>query len=774
MHKNKSNSTLDFKKSQVETTLKQSVKNIDSYTHVRGESLYVDDINIRQGTFHAVVFDSPKAHGNIKSVDYSEAESLEGVERIFTYKDIPGENQIGGIIPDEPLFAEDEVHFWGMPIALIVAKTELIARQARRLIKIEIEELPIITTAKEAKAKVSFINAARSFNLGNTEEAFAACEYIFEGETFSNGQEHLYIEAQGSYAEPLENGNIKITSSTQGPTSVQKTAAKVLGLAMHKIEVDVTRLGGGFGGKEDQATPWAVMAALATYHLKQSVKLILNRHDDLRMTGKRHPYESNYKIGLSKDLKILAYEVEFLQNSGAAADLSPAIAERTLFHATNSYFVKNVKSTVHSCKTHLPPNTAFRGFGGPQGMFVIESAIAKAAHEIGVSAKQIQEINLLQENDEFSYGQIAKQVEAQNTWDSAKTIFNLKSLEQEVENFNTNNKAFKKGLALMPITFGISFTNTQMNHARALVHIYLDGSIGISTAAVEMGQGVNTKILQIAAQVFSIDKNKVKIETTNTTRVANTSPSAASSTADLNGKATLKACETLLDRLKDVASEDLNVSKDTITLKDEFVYINDKKTDLNWTELIFKAMAKRVALTENAHYATPEIHFDKTKEKGHPFAYHVYGTSITIVTVDCTRGTYIFDDVKIVHDYGKSMSEGIDLGQVEGGLVQGIGWMTMEEIAYDTNGRLLSNALSTYKIPDIFSVPKNIEVIPVETVGNDMAILKSKAVGEPPLMYGIGAYFAIQNAIKTFNPNYKLKFHAPMTPEKVLMSLYEK
>ena len=774
MHKNKSNSTLDFKKSQVETTLKQSVKNIDSYTHVRGESLYVEDINIRQGTFHAVVFDSPKAHGNIKSVDYSEAESLEGVERIFTYKDIPGENQIGGIIPDEPLFAEDEVHFWGMPIALIVAKTELIARQARRLIKIEIEELPIITTAKEAKAKGSFINAARSFNLGNTEEAFAACEYIFEGETFSNGQEHLYIEAQGSYAEPLENGNIKITSSTQGPTSVQKTAAKVLGLAMHKIEVDVTRLGGGFGGKEDQATPWAVMAALATYHLKQSVKLILNRHDDLRMTGKRHPYESSYKIGLSKDLKILAYEVEFLQNSGAAADLSPAIAERTLFHATNSYFVKNVKSTVHSCKTHLPPNTAFRGFGGPQGMFVIESAIAKAAHEIGVSAKQIQEINLLQENDEFSYGQIAKQVEAQNTWDSAKTIFNLKSLEQEVENFNTNNKAFKKGLALMPITFGISFTNTQMNHARALVHIYLDGSIGISTAAVEMGQGVNTKILQIAAQVFSIDKNKVKIETTNTTRVANTSPSAASSTADLNGKATLKACETLLDRLKDVASEDLNVSKDTITLKDEFVYINDKKTDLNWTELIFKAMAKRVALTENAHYATPEIHFDKTKEKGHPFAYHVYGTSITIVTVDCTRGTYIFDDVKIVHDYGKSMSEGIDLGQVEGGLVQGIGWMTMEEIAYDTNGRLLSNALSTYKIPDIFSVPKNIEVIPVETVGNDMAILKSKAVGEPPLMYGIGAYFAIQNAIKTFNPNYKLKFHAPMTPEKVLMSLYEK
>ncbi|MCL5129738.1 xanthine dehydrogenase molybdopterin binding subunit [Algibacter sp. L4_22] len=774
MHKNKENKILESKLNKVSIALKQSIKNLDSYTHVRGESLYVDDINIRQGTFHGVVFDSPKAHGKIKSIDYSKAEALEGVERIFTYKDIPGKNEIGGIIADEPLFAEDEVHFWGMPIALIVAESEFIARKARGLIEINIEDLPVITTAKEAKAKGSFINAPRFFSLGDTEKAFQECEYVFEGETFSNGQEHLYIEAQGAYAEPLENGNIKITSSTQGPTSVQKTIAQVLGVAMHKIEVDVTRLGGGFGGKEDQATPWAVMAALATYHLSQSVKLILNRHDDLRMTGKRHPYESTYKIGLSKGLKILAYQTEFLQNSGAAADLSPAIAERTLFHATNSYYVPNVTTKVLSCKTNLPPNTAFRGFGGPQGMFVIESAIAKAAHEIGVSAKQIQEINLLDEDDTFSYGQIAEKVEAKNTWNSAKNIFSSDALEQEVAEFNRNNRSFKKGLSFMPITFGISFTNTPMNHARALVHIYLDGSIGISTAAVEMGQGVNTKMMQIAADVFSVSIEKIKIETTNTTRVANTSPSAASSTADLNGKATLMACNSLLERLKIVVSEDLDVSEeDNITLKEEVVFVNGQKSELSWTELISSAMIKRVALTENAHYATPEIHFDKTKEKGHPFAYHVYGTAITTVTIDCTRGTYEFDSVKIVHDYGKSMSEGIDLGQVEGALIQGIGWMTMEEIAYNEDGKLLSNALSTYKIPDIFSVPKTVEVIPVETEGNDMAILKSKAVGEPPLMYGIGAYFALQNAIKAFNPNYDLQFHAPMTPEKVLMSLYK-
>ena len=774
MHKNKPNKVLDTKLDAVSKSLKQSIKNFDSYTHVRGESLYVDDVNIRQGTLHAVVFDSPKAHGKIKSIDYSKAEALEGVQRIFTYKDVPGENEIGGIIPDEPLFAEDEVHFWGMPIALIVAESDFIARKARSLIDIEIEDLPVITTAKEAKAKGSFINAPRSFSLGDTEKAFADCDYIFEGETFSNGQEHLYIETQGAYAEPLENGNIKVTSSTQGPTAVQKTIAKVLGIAMHKIEVDVTRLGGGFGGKEDQATPWAVMAALAAHHLNQSVKLILNRHDDLRMTGKRHPYESTYKIGLSKDLKIIAYQTEFLQNSGAAADLSPAIAERTLFHATNSYYIPNVTTKVLSCKTNLPPNTAFRGFGGPQGMFVIESAIAKAAHEIGVPTRTIQEANLLDENDTFSYGQIAKKVEAKNTWHSAKNIFNIEALEQEVEDFNKNNTSFKKGIAFMPITFGISFTNTPMNHARALVHIYLDGSVGISTAAVEMGQGVNTKMMQIAADVFSIPIEKIKIETTNTTRVANTSPSAASSTADLNGKATLMACNALVERLKIVASEDLKASGTDITLKEESVYINNKKSALTWTELVSKAMLKRVALTENAHYATPEIHFDKTKEKGHPFAYHVYGTAITTTTIDCMRGTYEFDSVKIVHDYGKSMSEGIDLGQVEGALIQGIGWMTMEEIAYNKEGRLLSNALSTYKVPDIFSVPKTVEVIPVETEGNDMAILKSKAVGEPPLMYGIGAYFALQNAIKAFNPNYDLQFNAPMTPEKVLTGLYQK
>jgi xanthine dehydrogenase large subunit len=749
------------------------MKNIDSKGHVRGESIYLDDIPVRVGTLHGEVFDAPCAHGRIKNIDYSQALDLPGVIRIITSEDIPGENQIGGIFPDEPLFAEKEIHFWGMPIALIIAESEFIARQAKELIKIDVAELYAIVDPKEAKEKGSLIFPPRTFKLGEVNNAWDECDHVYEGEADSEGQEHLYIETQGAYAYQTENGNIRIASSTQGPTAVQRTTATVLGVPMHKIEVDVTRLGGGFGGKEDQATSWAVMAALGTHITNKPVKIVLHRMDDMRMTGKRHPYRSDYKIGLDKDLKIRAYEVAFYQNAGASADLSPAVMERTLFHATNSYFIPNVTATAYSCKTNLPPNTAFRGFGGPQGMFVIESAIAHAANELGVKACEIQEKNLLHDGDVFPYGQILDQTEAKASWDQTKNDFKLTQIESDIKAFNAKHKHVKKGIAVQPICFGISFTNTPMNNARALVHIYSDGSVGVSTGAVEMGQGVNTKMVQVASATLSIDYQRIKLETTNTTRVANTSPSAASATADLNGKALQIACNELLTRLKRAAAKVLKSKAANIELKDECVYDNGKKTDLQWEALIQAALLQRVNLSENGHYATPVIHFDKTKEKGHPFAYHVYGTAILIVTVDCIRGTYEFDAVKLVHDFGKSMNEMVDLGQIEGGLVQGIGWMTLEELRYSEKGKLLSNALSTYKIPDIYSVPKEITVRHLSTEGHDLAIMKSKAVGEPPIMYGLGAYFAIQNAVRAYNPNYKLKFDAPFTPEKVLMGLYE-
>lgn len=747
------------------------MKNIDSYSHTRGESVYLDDIPVVQGTLYAACFDSQIAHGIIEHVDITEAEKMVGVVRILTYKDITGQNQIGGIIPDEPLFAEHHVHFCGMPIALVLAESDEIARKAVKKISVQITPLPIITNPREAFAKGSLTIPSRKFVLGNTEDAWQQCAYIFEGVANTNGQEHLYIETQGAYALPAEQGGLKIYSSTQGPTAVQRAVSKVTGLPMHQIEIDVTRLGGGFGGKEDQANTWAALCALGALVTKRPVKYSLHRMEDMRMTGKRNPYTTDYKIGLSSDFSILAYEATFYQNSGAAADLSPAILERTLFHCTNSYYIPNVTATAISCKTHLPPNTAFRGFGGPQGMFVIEAAIVQAAEKLGIDAKLIQSKNLLQTGNELPYGQKVVS-EAIPCWEKAVATYQLAELEAQINQFNQNNKWLKKGLSLMPICFGISFTNTLMNQARALVHIYTDGSIVISTGAVEMGQGVNTKILQVAAHILSVNTSRIKVNSTNTYRIANTSPSAASATADLNGRATQIACEALLDRLKNVAATELNVLPETITIVNEIVYANGEPTDLSWEKLVITTHNKRISLSEHGHYATPEIHFDKTKEKGHPFAYHVYGTAITTVTLDCLRGTYTIDAVQLVHDFGTSMNPLIDRGQIEGGLVQGIGWMTMEEVVYDAAGKLRSNALSTYKVPDIYSVPSVIDITFLETVQDNLAIFKSKAVGEPPLMYGIGTYFAIRNAIRSFNPASCPAFDAPFTPEKVLLALY--
>lgn len=747
------------------------MKNIDSYTHTRGESVYLDDIPVVNGTLYAAAFGSPVAHGKIKSLRLEKALALPGVERIFTAKDIPGRNQIGGIVPDEPLLADGEVHFVGMPVALVVAESSELAQAALKKIEIEIENLPIITDPRQAKELGHLIVPPRTFKIGATENAFSECDWVFEGTAATNGQEHLYIETQGAYSLPLENGSIKTFSSTQGPTAVQRHMADVLAIPMHRLEIDVTRLGGGFGGKEDQATSWAILCALATYHLKRPVKYALSRMEDMRMTGKRNPYTSDFKIGLSKDLKIKAYEVTFFQNAGAAADLSPAVLERTLFHCTNSYFIPNVTATAYSCRTNLPPNTAFRGFGGPQGMFVIESAISKAADALGIPAWHIQQKNLVQTGDEFPYGQKIES-EAAECWQMAVEQFNAPQMIKAVADFNANNLVFKKGLSFMPICFGISFTKTLMNQARALVHVYTDGSVGVSTGAVEMGQGVNTKMLQVAASMFSIDPALVKLHSTNTYRIANTSPSAASATADLNGKAVELACTEIIARLQPVAAEMCGSSAEDISLVDGWVYAGGHRSLFTWQQLVATAFVKRINLSQHAHYATPTVHFDPTVEKGHPFAYHVFGTAITEVTVDCLRGTYEVEAVKIVNDFGTSMNMDIDQGQIEGGLVQGIGWMTMEEIIYDEQGRLRSNALSTYKVPDIYSAPKEITILPLTTSKGNLAIFKSKAVGEPPLMYGIGTFFALRNAIRAFNKDAAPPFSAPMTPEKVLLNLY--
>lgn len=744
----------------------------DAELHVRGEARFVRDLFNPQNLLHAAVFCSDIAHGEIIKLDTRPALQIEGVKAVFTAKDIMGINQIGNIVEDEPLLAETKVNYIGESIALVIAKSPEIARKACAKIIVEYKPLPAVFDARLAYEQGLIHPPERTITFGDINKAWLESDVIVEGRVDNGAQEHVYMETQSAIAVPLEHGGIKLYSATQSPTFTQKITAQVINCAMHQVEVDVLRLGGGFGGKEEQATRWAVFAALAAKKLQQPVKIILTRDEDMRLTGKRHPYSSDFKIGLTKQGKILAYQVFCYQNAGATTDLSPAILDRTLAHITNSYYIPNLKATAVSCKTNLPSNTAFRGFGAPQGIFIIESAIYQAAQVLGIDATQIQSQNLLQEGDFFPYGMSVQYCKAKNCWDSLQQHYQVTEQQKRISEFNKNHDLHKKGLALTPLCFAISFNTTFLNQARALVHVYTDGSINISTAAVEMGQGVKAKIRQVAATVFGLKIEKIKLESTNTGRVSNMSPTAASVGADLNGHATRLACEKILQRLKKVAASHLN-THGKISIQNETVYIDHQASHLNWSQLIEIAYLQRINLSAQAHYATPKLNWnwDKIGQPQKPFSYHVFGAALTEVTLDCLRGIYQIDNVKIIHDAGKSLNPLIDKGQVEGALLQGIGMMTLEEIKHDKQGGLLTYNLANYKIPDIYFAPE-IKTQFLEHADNPTGLFGSKAVGEPPFIYGIGSYFAICNAMRAFKSDVKLAFDAPLTPEKVLMSLY--
>jgi xanthine dehydrogenase large subunit len=763
----------------------------DTFYHVRGESRFIDDHPAPEGQLYGALLCSPQARGRITALDCTAAAESVGVAGVFTAADIPGENQIGGIIADEPLFADGEVHFRGQPVAMVAAETEKQARAAVKKIILEIEPQRPVVDPREAFEEGNIIGTPRIFSCGDVEAAWKECDIVVEGSTETGGQEHLYLETQGAIATLREDKSLHVISATQSPTHVQKFIAAVLGWEMHRVEVDVFRLGGAFGGKEDQATAWACMAALAAVKLLKPVKLVLRRHDDLRFTGKRHPYSSDYKLGLKKDGTIRAYNVMFYQNAGASADLSTAILERSMFHATGSYYIPNVKATGVCCKTNLPPNTAFRGFGGPQAMFVLEAAITKAAELLEVPPAEIQKKNLLTEGKKFPFGMTARNPQAVRCFEEAESRYDIKRWRERIDRFNAGNRYRKKGLAAMPVCFGISFTNATLNQAGALVHVYVDGSVSVSTGAVEMGQGVKQKILQVAAAVFGIPERRVRLETTNTTRVANTSPTAASTGADLNGKATEAACRAIKERVLTTAAKLLDErGPEDLTVEDGTIHRGGTATELTWDNVIREMYLKRVDLSAHAHYATPHIGFDKNKEKGEPFAYHAFGTAFIEATVDCIRGTYIFDAVKAVHDAGRSLNPLIDLGQCEGGIVQGLGWLTMEDVVYSDEGRLLADMLSNYKIPDIYSTPKIMQIHFLENSPNPMGIFNSKAIGEPPFMFALAGYFALYQAISAFRRE-KLEgpvgregeagtvyradtVQAPFTPEHVLREINKK
>jgi len=744
----------------------------DAELHARGSAQFIGDLPTPDSTLFVQPVTATEAHARILAIDLAPAQAVPGVVAAFTARDIPGLNQVGNVAADEVLLAAGEVLYYGQPLALVVAETADIARDAASLVKVEYDVLPAVFDVREADRLGMHIAPRQTFANGDVDSAWAECAFIVEGTAATGAQEHMYLETQTAVAYPEENQGLRIHSATQSPGTTQRIIARVLGLAMHQVEVEVLRLGGGFGGKEEQATTFAVMAALAAFHLKRPVKIALQRGEDCRLTGKRHPYEADFKLGVATDGRLLAYEVDLYQNAGAFADLSLAILERSLFHAGNTYFIPNLRASAVSCRTHLPPNTAFRGFGGPQAMFVLEAAMLQAAQAMQVDAEWLQQRNLLQENQPFYYGMAAKRCLAHACWDTLHSRYHLQRRWQAIEAFNAEHALDKKGLAIMPICFGISFTATFLNQADALVHIYADGSVSVSCGAVEMGQGVRHKVALVVARTLGIGVRRVKIESTATSRVANMSPTAASTGADLNGQAARQACLELNARLLRIAAAILGIADvGQLTLERGRVYQNGQPTDLRWKRLVNQAYMARTGLSAQAHYATPDLLFNRENNQGKPFAYHVYGCAAVEVTVDCLRGRYRIDRVDVVHDVGSPLDEAVDRGQVEGGVVQGLGWLTLEEVVYDGQGRLLTNNLSAYKIPDLHFAPE-IDVHFLDSADNPPGLLHSKAVGEPPFMYGIAGYFALVRAIQAFNPRWRPDFCAPLTPEKVLLALY--
>ncbi len=746
------------------------MKNSDLTMHVRGASQFVDDIPVAGDCLHAALFTSPAARGKIRSLDTSRAAAAPGVVAVYTHRDVPGLNQVGHVLKDQPLFAVDSVEYIGQPIALVVAETRRAALRAAKLVTVEIEKAEAVFDPRAAASRNLIHDQARVLAKGDPEAAFARCAHVVQGAQATGGQEHFYFETQRSLAVPGEFDTITVYASSQSPGAFHRHIAEVLGIPQHKVELVIRRLGGAFGGKESTAV-WVVAPALAAFLLKRPVKLVLGRNEDIATTGKRHPYQYDYKLGLDAEGNILAYEVVLYQHAGACADISLAVLQRSLLHASGAYRIPNVRVTALSCRTNRPPNNAFRGFGVPQGTFAIEAALFHAAEAMGVDVAALKRKNLLKDGDTLPYGMKLEKTNAIRCWEELDRRVDLSRRRASVEEYNRTHTDSKRGLAVIPVCFGISFAQTALNQASALVNIYVDGSVSVSTGAVEMGQGVNTKIKIVAARTLGIDPDRVRVDTTNTSRIPNASPTSASTGADLNGMATKCACEELSARLRKFAARHLGRgAPEDIAIRDGAVYLRGERTELGWETLVAAAQWARTDLSSHAFYATPNLHLDPKTQQGRPFAYYSYGASLTSALLDCRRGTYAIDAVDIVHDVGQSLNEAIDRGQVEGAVIQGIGWSTIEQLRYGPDGRLLT-AVNSYKVPDIKFVPPHFAVTLLENSDNPFAVCNSKAVGEPPFIHGLGAYFAVLSALRAARSDRPVP-SLPLTPEKAFMYLH--
>ena len=748
-----------------------------AHLHVTGRAAYIDDLPEPHGTLHAAVGLSDVAHGSITALDLAAVRAAPGVVAVLTAADL-AHNQCGAILPDEPILADGVVEFHGQPVFVVAAETRAAARAAVRLARIAIAPMKPMLDLAEARDAEFHVLPPVEIGRGDVAAALAGAPYRLEGTVRQGGQEHFYLEGQVSMAEPREDHTLHLWCSTQHPTEMQHLVGHALGYQAHQVSVECRRMGGGFGGKESQSAQWACLAALLAVHTRRPVKLRLDRDEDMRATGKRHDFLSRWEAGFDAEGRILGIRVELASRCGFSADLSGPVNDRALCHVDNAYYLDAVQIRSLRVKTHTVSNTAFRGFGGPQGMLVIETVMDDIARFLNADPLAIRRLNLYAEEaghgrDRTPYDMQVEDNILPGLIAQLEKTSDYQQRRAQIAEFNAANTVIRKGIALTPVKFGISFNATHFNQAGALVHVYADGTVLVSHGGTEMGQGLYTKIRQIVAHEFGLPVERVRLSSTDTTRVPNTSATAASSGTDLNGKAAQAAARKILGRLAEVAAESCGADPAAVQFRNGRVYAGASNAlDLSFTELTQLAYRKRVQLWDSGFYSTPKIHFDAVRKLGRPFYYFAYGAACSEVAIDLLTGESAVLRVDILHDAGRSLNPAIDIGQVEGGFVQGMGWLTREELHWRHDGKLMTHAPSTYKIPTATDVPEDFRVHLYQGDNREDSIHRSKAVGEPPFMLAFSVFFALRAAVSSaVDAGPSVALDAPATPEAILRAL---
>jgi xanthine dehydrogenase large subunit len=740
--------------------------------HVAGEALYIDDLPEPVGLLHLFIGQGTRAHAKVTRLDLSAVRSAPGVVCVLTSADVPGKNDIGPVMADEALLPEGVVRYVGQPLFAVAAESLAKARTAAALAVVEYQDLEPLLTIEAARAANSLIEDSQTMRLGDARAAIAAAPHALSGALAMGGQDHFYLEGHVALVVPGEDGDLHVWSSTQHPTETQHLIARCLGLSDHAVVVEVRRMGGGFGGKETQSVQYAALAALAARKTGRPAKIRLDRDDDMVMTGKRHAFHVDWRVGFDGDGKLAGAAFELASRCGHSADLSIAINDRAMFHSDNAYALQAAEIVSHRLRTNTVSDTAFRGFGGPQGMMAIERAMDAIAWRLGKDPLDVRLANLYGvAGDRTPYGQTVTDAVAFEIMTELAASCDYRARRKAVAAWNARNTILKRGLSLTPVKFGISFTANHLNQAGALVHVYADGSIQLNHGGTEMGQGLNIKVAQVVAHEFQVPLDRVKITATRTDKVPNTSATAASSGSDLNGMAAQAACQAIKQRLVEFAAREFDSPPDAVVFGPDGVTAG--KTRLTFTELVRRAYFNRISLSSTGFYRTPEIHYDRARHHGRPFYYYAYGAACSEVVIDALTGENKVTRVDILHDCGRSLNPAVDAGQIEGGFIQGMGWLTTEELVFDDLGRLRTHAPSTYKIPAAGDRPDAFNLALWEAGENrEATIHRSKAVGEPPLMLAISVFSALTDAVASVAGHQVLPdLDAPATPERILMAV---